>query len=152
MEDGFSFFDFTWIDCISAAFGAFLGYFFGGVDGLIYALITCTVFDYITGLFAAGVKHELSSKVGFKGIAKKITLFILVGIANVVDNELLGEHRFLRDAVTCFYITNEGLSILENAITIGLPVPNILKEKLLQFKNNSDNKSLENKNKNESKV
>lgn len=129
-----------YVDYFAAVLGGFLGYFFGGVNGFLYALITFTVLDYITGLLSAGVKHELCSKVGFKGIAKKITIFVLVGVANIIDNELLKDHRFLRDAVLCFYIANEGISILENAVTIGLPIPSILKDKLLQFKDSNEKK------------
>ena len=130
-----------YIDYLAAAIGACMGYFFGGLDGFITALIAFTILDYITGMFAAGVRHELSSSVGFKGIAKKITIFFLVGVAHIIDHELLGNTAFLRDAVLFFYLANEGLSILENAIEIGIPVPNVLKEKLLQFKDDNKKKS-----------
>lgn len=133
-----------YLDYLAAGIGAVIGYFFGGFDGFISALIAFAVLDYITGIFAAGVRHELSSSVGFRGIAKKITIFFLVGVAHIIDRELLGNTAFLRDAVLFFYLANEGLSILENAIDIGIPVPHVLKEKLLQFKD--DEKDKEEKN------
>ena len=122
------------IDSISVGIGVFIGWFFGEIDGFIYVLLACCFMDQITGLFAAGVKHELSSNVGFNGIARKITIFVLVGIANIIDRELLDHTAWLRDAVLFFYLANEGISILENAVVIGIPVPEILKEKLLQFR------------------
>lgn len=136
---------FDWFDCLAAAIGASFGYFFGGVDGFIHALIAFTILDYITGLFAAGVQHRLSSNIGFKGIAKKVTIFVLVGVAHIIDHELLGDTKFLRDAVLFFYLANEGLSIMENAINIGIPVPEVMKEKLLQFREDSKNKNKDTK-------
>ena len=129
-----------YIDYIAGMIGASVGYFFGGVDGFIHALIAFTVLDYLTGIFAAYIKHELSSRAGFKGIARKVTIFMLVGIAHIIDRELLGNTALLRDAVLFFYLANEGLSILENAVTIGIPVPEIMKEKLLQFRDKSEDK------------
>ena len=123
-----------YIDIIFATIGASISYFFGGFDGFLHALIAFTILDYITGIFAAGVKHKLSSGIGFKGIAKKVTIFVLVGVAHIIDHELLGDTKLLRDAVLFFYLANEGLSIMENAITIGIPVPEVLKSKLLEFR------------------
>ena len=128
------------IDTFIAGVGAVFGWFFGGFDGFIFALIAFCSMDYVTGVMAAGVKHQLSSAVGFKGIARKITIFVLVGIAHVIDRELLGHTALLRDAVIFFYLANEGLSILENAIVIGIPVPKILKDKLLQLKDKNNSK------------
>ena len=123
-----------YIDYIAAGIGAGVGYFWGGFDGFIHALIVFTILDYITGIFAAGIRHELSSAKGFEGIKRKVTIFILVGVANIVERELLGGSKeLLRDGVACFYLANEGLSILENAIEIGIPIPDFLKEKLLEF-------------------
>ena len=124
-----------WGACV---IGAFIEYFFGGFDGLIHALFTLIAIDYITGVFAAGIKHELSSNIGFKGIKRKITILLLVGMAHVIDRELLGNSVFLRNGVICFYLSNEGLSILENAVDIGIPFPKIVKEKLLMFRDESD--------------
>ena len=128
-----------YLDIIFSAIGASLGYFFGGFDGFIHALIAFSILDYLTGILAAGVKHTLSSKVGFNGIARKLTIFIVVGVAHVIDRELLGGTALLRDAVLFFYLANEGLSILENAIEIGIPIPEIIKEKLLMFKDKGEN-------------
>ena len=121
------------IELMFAALGAFLGWFFGGFDGFLYALIIFVVMDYFTGILAAGVKHELSSEVGFKGIAKKVCIFVLVGIANIVDTQVIQNGSAIRTAVIFFYLSNEGLSVLENAAVIGLPVPDKLKAMLIQL-------------------
>ena len=121
------------IELMFAALGAFLGWFFGGFDGFLYALIIFVVMDYFTGILAAGVKHELSSEVGFKGIAKKVCIFVLVGIANIVDTQVIMNGSAIRTAVIFFYLSNEGLSVLENAAVIGLPIPEKLKAMLIQL-------------------
>lgn len=121
-----------------AAVGGAVGWFIGGWDGFLYALIAFVVIDYLTGLLAAGVQKKLSSEVGFKGIAKKVTIFLLVGIANIVDVDVLQNGSVLRTAVIFFYLSNEGLSILENAGNIGLPVPEKLKSMLAQLKDKGD--------------
>ena len=119
------------IEWMFAGLGGFLGWFFGGFDGFLYALVVFVVCDYFTGVLAAAIKHELSSEVGFKGIAKKVCIFVLVGIANIIDTQT---------AVVFFYLANEGLSCLENAAVIGLPVPEKLKEMLAQLKEEKENK------------
>lgn len=119
------------------AIGASIGYFFGGFDGFLHALLALAILDYITGVFAAVIEKSLSSGVGFKGIARKLTMFIIVGVAHVIDIELLGGTALLRDAAIFFYIANEGLSILENAIKIGIPIPTFIKEKLQSFQNDN---------------
>ena len=121
------------IELMFAALGAFLGWFFGGFDGFLYALIIFVVMDYFTGILAAGVKRELSSEVGFKGIAKKVCIFVLVGIANIVDTQVIQNGSAIRTAVIFFYLSNEGLSVLENAAVIGLPIPDKLKAMLVQL-------------------
>lgn len=121
------------IEFAFAGVGMLFGWFFGGFDGFYGALVAFAVMDYVTGLFAAATRRELSSAVGFHGIAKKITIFILVGVANVLDTQLLGQGAALRLAVIFFYLANEGLSIMENAAEIGLPVPGKLKDLLLQI-------------------
>lgn len=103
------------------------------MDGLIHALIVFVILDQITGTLAGVVKHELSSNKGFKGIARKITIFLLVGMVHIVGKELLGDTTMLRNVVITFYLVNEGLSIVENAIIIGIPVPEIIKAKLLEI-------------------
>ena len=121
-----------------AAVGGALGWFVGGLDGFLYALIAFVVIDYLTGLLAAGVQKKLSSEVGFKGIAKKIAIFLLVGIAHIIDVDVIQNGTALRTAVIFFYLSNEGLSILENAGNIGLPIPEKLKTMLSQLKDKED--------------
>ena len=122
--------------------GASVCYFFGEVNGLIHGLIAFAIIDYITGLFKGGKKGTLSSRIGFEGIKRKVTMFLLVGVANILDKELLsgliGSSELLRDLVIWFYLANEGLSILENAVAIGLPVPEMLKDKLSEFKHKTN--------------
>ena len=118
-----------------AALGGFLGWFFGGYDGFLYALIVFVAMDYFTGILAAGVRHDLSSEVGFKGIAKKVCIFILVGVANIIDTQVIGNGSAIRTAVIFFYLSNEGISILENSAVIGLPIPTQLKDMLIQLTN-----------------
>ena len=113
--------DIVWakIQMAVAAIGGWLGYFLGGMDGLMIALIIFMVLDYITGLMCAVIDKKLSSAVGFKGICKKVLILMLVGVANVVDIHMVGTGSALRSAVICFYLSNEGLSLLENAAHIG---------------------------------
>lgn len=115
-----------------AALGGFLGWFFGGFDGFLYALIVFVVTDYFTGILAAGIRRELSSEVGFNGIAKKVCIFLLVGMANIIDTQVLQNGAAVRTAVVFFYLSNEGLSILENSAVIGIPIPEKLKAMLIQ--------------------
>ena len=118
------------IEWMFAGLGGFLGWFFGGFDGFLYALVVFVVCDYFTGVLAAAIKHELSSEVGFKGIAKKVLIFVLVGIGNIIDVSILKEGSAIRTAVIFFYLSNEGISILENSAHLGLPIPKALKNVL----------------------
>ena len=120
------------------AFGGIIGWYLGGVDGFMYALITFVVIDYITGLMVAVLEHKLSSEVGFRGIFKKVLIFILVGIGNMIDVYLLKNGSAIRTAVIFFYVSNEGISIIENAVKIGLPVPEKLKDILEQRKSKEE--------------
>ena len=128
------------IQLIFAAVGGWLGYFLGGCDGLLYALIAFVVIDYITGVMCAIADKTLSSEVGFKGICRKVLIFLLVGIANIIDVQVLGAPGVLRTAVIFFYLSNEGVSLLENAAHLGLPVPDAIKTVLEQLHNRSDGK------------
>ena len=121
------------IQLIFAAIGGWLGYFLGGCDGLLYALIAFVIIDYLTGIMCAISDHTLSSEVGFRGICRKVLIFLLVGIANVLDIHVLGNGSVLRTAVIFFYISNEGVSLLENAAHLGLPVPEKVKDVLEQL-------------------
>ena len=128
----------TTIQFVFAAIGGWLGYFLGGCDGLLYALLAFTVVDYITGVMCAIVDKNLSSSVGFKGICRKVLIFTLVGIGNIVDVYVLGQGGVLRTAVIFFYLSNEGVSLLENAAHLGLPIPEKMKSILAQLHNRID--------------
>ena len=123
-----------------AAVGGWLGYFLGGCDGLLYALIAFVAIDYITGVMCAISDKTLSSEVGFKGICRKVLIFPLVGIGNIIDVQVLGSPGVLRTAVIFFYLSNEGVSLLENASHLGLPVPDAIKTVLEQLHDRSDGK------------
>lgn len=116
------------IQAVFAVLGGWVGYFVGGCDGLLYVLLAFVVIDYITGVMCAIADRKLSSEVGFKGIAKKVLIFLLVGIANILDVNVVGTGSVLRTAVIFFYISNEGVSLLENAAHLGLPVPDMLRQ------------------------
>ena len=128
---------------IFAAIGGWLGYFLGGCDGLLIALVVFVAVDYVTGVMCAISDKKLSSEVGFKGICRKVLIFVLVGIGNLVDVYVLGEGGALRTAVIFFYLSNEGISFLENAGHLGLPIPEKLKDVLEQLhdKGGNDNES-----------
>ena len=121
------------IQLIFTAVGGWLGWFLGGCDGLLYALIVFVVIDYVTGVMAAVVDHKLSSEVGFKGIFKKVLIFLLVGIGHILDTHVIGSGSVLRTAVIFFYLSNEGVSLIENAAHLGLPIPEKLKSVLEQL-------------------
>ena len=123
---------------VLAAVGGWLGYFLGGCDGLVYALILFVAADYVTGVMCAAVDKRLSSEIGFKGICKKVLIFVLVGLANILDVQIIGTGCVLRTAVIFFYISNEGVSLLENAAHLGLPVPEKLKDILQQLHNRAE--------------
>lgn len=126
------------IQLLISALGGWLGYFLGGCDGLLYALLAFVVIDYITGVMCAVNDHTLSSEVGFRGICRKVLIFLLVGIANVLDVQVIGTGSVLRTAVIFFYISNEGVSLLENAAHLGLPVPEKIKSVLEQIHNRAE--------------
>ena len=126
------------IQLIFTAIGGWLGYFLGGFDGLLYALLAFVVLDYITGVMCAIADKTLSSNVGFKGICRKVLIFLLVGVANILDVHVIGTGSVLRTAVIFFYISNEGVSLTENAAHLGLPVPEKLKAVLEQLHNRED--------------
>lgn len=121
------------IQVIFAGVGGWLGWFLGGCDGLLYALIAFVVIDYITGVMCAIADKKLSSATGFKGICRKVLIFFMVGIAHILDVNIIGSGSVLRTAAVFFYISNEGVSIMENAAHLGLPVPVKLKEVLEQL-------------------
>ena len=118
---------------VFAAVGGWLGYFLGGCDGLLIALVVFAVVDYITGVMCAINDKKLSSEVGFRGICRKVLIFFLVGVANILDVEIIGTGSVLRTAIIFFYLSNEGVSLVENAAHLGLPVPEKLKAVLEQL-------------------
>lgn len=126
------------IQGIFAAVGGWLGYYLGGCDGLLYALLAFVVTDYITGVMCAIIDKKLSSSVGFKGIFKKVLIFLMVGIGHALDSYVIGTGSVLRTAVIFFYIANEGLSLTENAAHLGLPIPAKLKDVLEQLHDRSE--------------
>ena len=126
------------IQFVFTMIGGWLGYFLGGCDGLLIALVMFVVMYYISGVMCAVADKNLSSEVGFKGICRKVLIFILVGIANILDVQVIGTGSVLRTAIIFFYISNEGVSLLENAAHLGLPVPEKLKVVLKQLHDKSD--------------
>ena len=133
----------TGTQVVFTGIGGWLGWFLGGCDGLLYALVLFVVVDYITGVMCAAADHKLSSEVGFKGICRKVLIFTLVGIGNIVDVYVLGQGGVLRTAIIFFYLSNEGVSIMENTAHLGLPIPAKLKEVLEQLheRGGKDNES-----------
>lgn len=126
------------IQLVFTAIGGWLGYFLGGCDGLIIALVIFVVIDYVTGVMCAINDKKLSSAVGFRGICRKVLIFMLVGVANILDVHVLGQGSVLRTAIIFFYLSNEGVSMLENAAHLGLPVPEQLKDVLEQLHDRGD--------------
>lgn len=136
------------IQGVFVAVGGFLGWFLGAgnpggrLDGLLYALIAFVVIDYLTGVMCAIADKQLSSNVGFKGIARKVLIFVLVGVGHIIDSQIIGEGSVVRSAVIFFYLSNEGVSLLENAAHLGLPVPEKLKEVLAQLHGRADKEDM----------
>ena len=129
--------DLIWakIQIAFTALGGWFGYFLGGIDGLLSALLVFVILDYLTGVMCAIADHTLSSAVGFRGICRKVLIFMLVGVAHILDTQVIGTGSGLRSAVACFYLSNEAVSMLENAGHLGLPIPEKLKEILAQLHN-----------------
>lgn len=121
------------LQCGLSAIGAYLGYFLGGWDGFLYALVAFVVIDYLTGIMVAILEKRLSSDVGFRGIFKKVLIFSLVAVGHIIDYRLMQTGSAIRTAVIFFYLSNEGISILENTARIGLPIPEKLKAVLEQL-------------------
>lgn len=133
----------TWnsLQIILSTIGAYVGYYLGGWDGFLYALVSFVVVDYVTGIMVAVLEKKLSSEVGYRGIFKKVLIFFLVAIAYIIDANVLQTGSAIRTAVIFFYLSNEGISILENASKIGLPIPEKLKAVLQQIKTKGDGKN-----------
>ena len=126
------------IQTITATICGIIGFLYGKADGLIYSLLAFIILDYVTGLTVACINKNLSSEVGFKGIAKKVVILLLVAVGNIVDIYIIGDGAACRSTVIGFYLANEGISILENAGNLGIPLPKKLVEVLKQLKNDND--------------
>lgn len=126
------------IQMVITAIGGWLGYFLGGCDGLVIALVVFAAADYLTGVMCAVSERKLSSEVGFRGICRKVLIFVMVGIANILDVQVIRNGSILRTAIIFFYISNEGISLLENAGRLGLPIPEKLKMVLKQLHDKSE--------------
>lgn len=127
------------IQIVLAAVGGSVGWFLGGCDGLLRALVVFIAVDYATGVMCAVADHRLSSEIGFRGICRKVLMFVLVGVGHVIDENVIGSGSMLRTAVLFFYLSNEGISLLENAAHLGLPVPERLKDVLEQLHDRAEN-------------
>lgn len=132
------------IQLVFAVIGGWLGWFLGECDGLMYALIAFVIADYVTGVMCAVSDKRLSSEVGFKGICRKVLIFVLVGMANILDMHVIGTGCVLRTAVLFFYISNEGVSMLENAGHLGLPIPAKLLDVLEQLHEDAEQEDIDN--------
>ena len=128
----------SWTQIGLTAAGGFLGWFLGGVDGFLYALVAFVAIDYVTGIMCAIVERVLSSEIGYRGIFKKVLIFALVGVAHIIDQNIIGDGSIIRTAVIFFYLSNEGISIIENATRLGLPIPEKLRDVLEQLKDGGD--------------
>ena len=127
------------IQIVFAAVGGSVGWFLGGCDGLLRALVIFIAVDYATGVMCAVADHRLSSEIGFRGICRKVLMFVMVGIGHVIDESVIGGGSMLRTAVLFFYLSNEGISLLENAAHLGLPIPERLKDVLEQLHDRAEN-------------
>lgn len=126
------------IQVIFAGLGGFMGWFLGGADGFLYTLIAFVVVDYLSGVMRAVANKKLSSDVGFKGVFKKVLIFVMVGVGHLLDTHIIGAGSVLRTAVIFFYLSNEGISLLENAGSLGLPIPQKLRDVLAQLHDKGD--------------
>lgn len=128
----------THTQLVIAGIGGWFGWFLGGYDGFLYALIAFVVLDYLLGVMCGIVEKHLSSDVGARGIFKKVVIFSLVGVAHIIDQNIIGDGGVIRTAVIFFYLSNEGISIIENATRLGLPIPEKLRDILEQLKDGGD--------------
>ena len=126
------------IDSIAGAVGAVSGFMYGEVTGLFWALIAFMALDYITGVVVAIIEKRLSSEVGFRGLAKKFLILVFVAVGHIADTYILGGTPAAMSAVMLFYMANEGISIIENAAALGLPVPKKLTSIMEQIRNKSE--------------
>ena len=122
------------LDSFVAFCSFLLSFLFGEFTGAMASLVALSAIDYASGVMQAIKTHTLSSSIGFNGIFRKAMIFLMVGVAHIVDRQLPGNQTLCRDAVIYFYLANEGISIFENAVALGVPVPAFLKDKLLEIR------------------
>lgn len=131
------------LDAVLAVSGGIIGFLFGNLDGLFYALVAFVVLDYISGVIVAFINKKLSSEIGFRGICKKVLLFLVVALANIIDVQIIGGSSVLRTGAIFVFLANEGLSMLENTSAMGLPVPQAIKNALAQLRKKSGDSDTE---------
>lgn len=127
---------FNWISVVLGIVGGYISHWLGGWDVLLRTIVFLAILDYVTGLIKGIYLKRLSSEIGFKGLLKKIVMFIVIAVAFVIQ-ELIGGTIPLREVVIVFYIANEGISLLENA-AIFVPIPEKLKDVLLQLRDGEE--------------
>lgn len=115
--------------------GAFL---FGDCKGIFLVLLTLICLDYFTGVISAVANKKLSSEIGAKGIVKKVFMLAIVAVGNLIDIYVIGNGSIIRNIVIIFYISNECISIVENAGKLGVPVPKKLLDVLAQLKKDGE--------------
>ena len=126
------------IDTVAGFVGAVLGFLYGDLNGIFYALLAFMIIDYVTGVIIAIINKCLSSEIGFKGLVKKLLILIFVAIGHIIDTYIIGGTPVTMTAVMLFYCANEGISIIENAVVLGLPIPKKLKDILEQIKSKGE--------------
>ena len=129
-----------WLKVAAAELGGAAAYLFGPWDAMILALVCVVAIDYITGVIKALILKKLDSNVGFRGLLKKVFIFALVALATVIDRMIPAANQAIRAAVIAFYVANEGISILENAGEIGLPMPGALRTALKKLSETGEKK------------
>ncbi|GHV39156.1 hypothetical protein FACS189490_02300 [Clostridia bacterium] len=121
-----------------AAIGGAVGFFVGGIDGFLYTLLAFIAADYVTGVLLAIKNKNLSSEVAFWGLTRKALVFVVVGVAHTLDAYILGQGAVLRVATIFFYMSSEGISLLENIAQLGVPFPEKIRDILVQLKDKGD--------------
>lgn len=130
------------LKAVSGVLGGIAGFLWGSLDGLLLALIGFMAIDFVTGLIVGSTNHELDSEICFRGLAKKMLILSVISVAHLLDTQILqGSTSICRSAVICFYAANEGISILENAGKLGMPLPKKLKDILAQLKDEEDHRN-----------
>lgn len=122
------------IKTTSGAVGAVIGFLYGEITGLFIAIIALMALDYVTGILCGIAAKALSSETGFRGLVKKLMVLVIIAVGHLIDTYIIGTGSALMTAVILFFAANEGISILENAAKLGLPVPKKLRDILEQLR------------------